>query len=234
MRRQLVYASFLCVLAMSASRADYIITVGNVSVAAGSTAYVPVYIRSDSGQSLASTNFEFLITTAGATRLAFQDSPSPAADPTFSDSSYVFFGNSLDETFDLSLGTASLTTVPNDTFIGGDATADFSDVGLSTSDLLLAMLPVTAVTVLPPVAGDTFTIRLVPTSAAGFSGNTGFGDSGGQFGTFSSFAGSVTIVPEPSSWLMALAAAATLFGCWSRSRFRVGSFPSGTTSIESY
>ncbi|MGD9632155.1 MAG: hypothetical protein AB7O59_24490 [Pirellulales bacterium] len=195
---QLVCASCLCLLATATARADFIVTVGNVSLGPGSTGYLPVYIKSDSSDALAITSFEFRITTGGPRRLEFLNSPSPASDPTFSDPTYVFAGNSLDEDLNLPLGVAALATVPNDSFIGGDATADFSDVAVSTSDFLLAMLPINAATALPPIAGDTFTITLVPPSAPGLDANTGFADSSAQFSEFSSIPGSVLIVPEPS------------------------------------
>ena len=149
--------------------ADFIVTVGDVSISPGSTGYVPVYISSDTGQTLNSTNFEFRITTGGPGRLEFSDSPSPASDPTFSDLSYAFFGNSLDQTYDLPLGAASLTIVPGDTFVGGDATLDFTDVIVSGDNLLLVDLPITTVTDLPPVAGDTFSISLVSTAGNSFA-----------------------------------------------------------------
>ena len=202
--RSLVLAACLGLFATPAANANYLITVGNISISPGTTGYLPVYIAGGVSQGLASTSLEFRITTGGSTRLEFLSSPAPALDPTFTDVNYVFFGNSLDETFDLPLGTASLSVVPNDTFIGGDATSDFSDVPVATSDLLLAWLPITTLTAVPPVAGDTFTISLVPVSASGLDGNTGFADSSGEYATFSSQPGTVTVVPEPSSWLLAI------------------------------
>ena len=224
--RHIICTYCLCVSATTVAKADVFVTVGNISVSPGATAYLPVYIQSDVGDFLASTNFEFRITTGGPTRLEFSNSPSPAFDPTFSDSEYIFVGNSLDETFDLSLGTASLSVVPNDTFIGGDATADLSDVTIPSSNLLLAELPITTSTALPPVAGDTFTISIIPISGSDFIGNTGFADSSGQFASFSSVSGTVTIVPEPSPWLLAVLGAGT-FISW---RWR--GFPGGFFRLE--
>ena len=61
---------------------------------------------------------------------------------------------------------ATTTNVPGDTFIGGDATLDSSDVVVGATNLLLVYLPVTTLTALPPDVSDTFTISLVPVSRA--------------------------------------------------------------------
>ncbi|HVA47066.1 MAG TPA: PEP-CTERM sorting domain-containing protein [Pirellulales bacterium] len=189
-------------------------SVGDLLLSAGSSGYVPVEITGDlTGANIASTSFEFRIATTGPTRLEFTNSLDPASDPTFTAANYVFAGNSFDQTFDLNnLGNATTTNVLNDTFIGGDATADGSNVLLTAiSDKLLAFLPVTSVTSLPPVAGDIFTISLVPLANAnpsGLDGNTGFADNGGVnavYAPFTSTPGTVTIeqpspVPEPGTF----------------------------------
>jgi hypothetical protein len=103
----------------------------------------------------------------------------------------------------------STTNVPNDTFLGGDLTGDGADIAGSLTNVLLAYLPVTTSQALPPVAGDVFTVSLVPGSddePNGISGFTGFADSAGAYYPFSSTAGTVTIVPEPTSTAFCLTA----------------------------
>ena len=225
--RLLLYTAAVLLACSPAARAGVIISVGNVSMAAGSSGWVPVYLSSDPGTTtnLASTNFEFRITTTGSSRLEFTNSPEPASDPTFSSgSNYLFSTNSGDQTFGIPLGNVSEVSVPNDTFIGGDFYLGAGDVSVPatspilTDNLLLADLPVTTLTSLAPVAGDTFIVSLVPLASSaignptGLEGNTGFADSGGDFYSFISSPGIVTIipaavVPEPASFGLMLAGA---------------------------
>ncbi|MGH7138795.1 MAG: PEP-CTERM sorting domain-containing protein [Pirellulales bacterium] len=211
-----------------AGQAAVIVSVGDLLLPAGSMGYVPVDISGVGN--LQSSNFEFRITTTGSTRLEFTDSPDPSSDPTFAaGSGYVFAGNSGDQTLDIILGKASesMGGVPNDTFIGGDFTADGNNVVLPATPDLLAYLPVTSLTSLPPVAGDTFTISLIPMSDAnpmGLDGNTGFADKAGVYNAFTSSNGTVTItaasaVPEPGTFGMMLTGAiALLAATWQRCR----------------
>lgn len=221
--RQICCALAIFVACGSAARAGVIVTVGSISLTAGSLGWVPVYLSSDSGIiDLASTNFEFQITTAGSTRLDFMSSPDPAHDPTFSDSKYVFFNNSGDQTLGVPLGGMSTVNAPNDTFIGSDSYTGSGNVSVPitspilTDNLLLAYLPVTTLTSLPPTKSDAFTISLVPSMSGaignptGLDGNTGFADSEGNYYSFTSTPGTVTIlapsvVPEPASFGLMLA-----------------------------
>jgi hypothetical protein len=213
--RQFILGLAFC-LTCADAQANYLVTVGSILLPTGSNGYVPVYISSDSGDSLASTNFEFRITTAGATRLEFGGSPNPTGDPTFSNSAYVFFGNSADYINSFPLGVASQSIVPADTFVGGDGTNDFSNVTVPGSNVLLAELQVTAATALPPGVGDTFTINLMPSTDSGLNGlngNTGFADNNGTFYSFGSMSGNVTIVPEPTSWVLGLIGLSAILLC---------------------
>jgi hypothetical protein len=220
-----------------AARAGLVVSVGDVSLQAGSTGLVPVYLSSDSGTtSIASTNFEFRITTSGPTQLDFMDSPDPATDATFSDANYVFFANSADQVFHIPLGSASTVNVPNDTFIGGDfyniiggnVTVPVTSHTLS-DNLLLAYLPVTTLTTLAPTPGNTFTVSLIPSMSSmsnptGLDGNTGFADSAGNYYAFDSDSGTVTIlsstVPEPGTFGMMLAGAIGMLSIGRRQKRR--------------
>ena len=159
----------VAVLAMLAlagrASADLVITVGNITLPAGSSGYVPVYISSNDGDQIGRTSFQFQITTAGGSRLEFANSPAVGSDPTFSNPNYIFAGGSgsRDQADSLRLGTASgvNTVPPNQQFSGGDIVADFSTNVTVTSNgtMLLADLPVTALTGVPPQPGDTFSIN---------------------------------------------------------------------------
>lgn len=202
--------ALLLFLSPGSLQADFLISFDpNTLIAAGGSGYVNVYISSDAvgGQTLNNTNFEFALTTAGSTRLEFTNSPSPSSDPTFANGNYVFFSDSGAQANNFPLGTATTNTVPNDRFLGGDLTQSGSDVLVTSTARLLAMVPVTAATGLPPAGGDTFTISLVPTTGAGGAGpdgNSGFGDSSGNFFPFTSTTGTITVTatPEPSALVL--------------------------------
>ena len=83
-------------------------------------------------------------------------------------------------------------------------TADFSAVLVDATPKLMAMVPVTTVTGLPPAPGATFTISLVPPSGSGFSGQTGFFDLFGFPQPFTSGTGTITVTasPEPSALIL--------------------------------
>ena len=125
----------------SSAQATLIVKVNDAIITAGSTGFVDVTIESDSlvfGDLLQQFGIEFRITTGGATRLEFFN---PQPDPQLTDPTYVFFGDSTDVNFPLPFGAVSTTVVPNDTFIGGDATwgtdgTDGTDVTVTSVKLL--------------------------------------------------------------------------------------------------
>jgi len=122
---------------------------------------------------------------------------------------YLFSGNSaaLDDGTPSTIGAVSTTTLPDDTFVGGDSTADFSNLTINGSRLLvrLAVQHDTGPADPSTTLGDTFSISLVPISGdssafAGGSSNTGFVDASFNGVAFDSTGGTVSIViPEPSS-----------------------------------
>jgi hypothetical protein len=146
----------------------------------------------------------------------------------FANSNYVFFGDSSAQTSSFSVVSniqTSATGYPNDTLLGGDGTNSGGNVNvpfLTTS--LLIDLPVTAVSTLSPVVGDSFTVSLMPLNdvTGTANPNTGFASSNDDsiFFPFTSSSGTVTIVgvPEPSSWILLATAvlAAGVYGSYRR------------------
>ena len=202
----------------ASARADFIISVQYLTLNPGASGYVDVFVSSNNNDTLSATSLTFQITTAGQTLLAFTSSPSPSADPTFARSSYVFFGNSSDQASSFPFGTASPTPGGpgnnNDQFSGGDSTNDFGFVTIGSTPQLLAMLPVTTATLLPPNAGDRFTVSVS-------SANTSLLDQNFNPVSFSSTSGEVTCsTPEPSCVALSLASAGIALG-WYRRRRRV-------------
>jgi hypothetical protein len=167
--------------------ADLMVTVGNLDLAPGETGSIDVTIAGD-GDLLQTCGFEFRIQTAGATRLEFVD-PQPYG--YLEDADYVFVSDTFAWKYP-PVGAVSETTVPGDTFIGGDMTLSIPDV-IVTDSKLMARLQVTSDTTLPPEAGDSFTISLEPSSSSYFSG------SGVPNILYTATTGTVNIVPEPGT-----------------------------------
>jgi hypothetical protein len=189
--------------------AAYSVSVGNLALAPGATGSLNVLIQSTSGSgdNLDSFGFDIRITTSGQTRLQF----TPTQVDPFTNTSYVFFGNSSDQFFGASLGTVSQQTVPNDKYVGGDGTMSGS-VHVGSTAALLMSLRVTAATAAPPVNGDSFTISLVNDSSTFFK-------LGSNSIAYTSQAGTVTItsgstVPEPSSLVQGAVAGAVALAVW--------------------
>lgn len=173
--------------------AGVLISIADALVPEGGVAYVDVSIESDStaGDPLSIFGFEFRISTAGATQLDFLD---PQSDSQLSSGSYMFAGDSLADLFP-PVGTVGTTVVPNDTYFGGDGTASGGNVLVGALARLMVRLEVTTNTLLPPVAGDQFSIELIP------GPNTFFIDSEFNDIAYSSAPGTISIVavPEPAS-----------------------------------
>lgn len=201
--------ALVALFAASSSQAALVIDIGDLTLAPGGTGVLTVLISSDEdGTRINYADFAFSISTGGATRLEFTD---PQPDPQLANANYVFSGNSFDTAFGIPVGFVSTVNVPNDTFNGGDSVIDYDPgTGTSATDVpvtgpssldpakILVQLQVTAVTSLPPVVGDTFTIEL---TSASFTTLEGDGIN------FSSDLGTVTIVaavPEPASWVVLL------------------------------
>ena len=193
-------------------RANFLVTISDLSLAEKGIGFVDVMISSDAvlGDPLNFAIFQFEISTLGVTRLEFVD---PQLDSQLGDSGYVFFGDGVNENFGLPVGSVGTNVVPNDTFMGGDNTLSGSDV-VVTTDRLLARLYVTAATTLPPGIGETFTIHLVSGPLTSF-------ESTGGLLAYTSIDGTVNIiaatVPEPSTFcLWAGAATVGMLTLWRR------------------
>lgn len=208
-------------LSATNAHADFMITVGGLNLVEGGTGTLDVLIESNSlgGTPLSLFNMRFEITPAGGTptRLEFTD---PQPDSQLTEAGYVFSGNSFDFDNGLPVGAVNSTTVPNDTFFGGDSTSSGTNVNVS-GPLLLARLQVTALTGAPPGGDDTFTIHLL-TSGSEFSA---FNDAGALVPQdFQSLDGTVTIiaspVPLPSGLVLALTGALSWAGCGKSLRSR--------------
>jgi hypothetical protein len=182
MRSLICLALIGAALVPAAARADFIITGGDATVAAGGTGTVDFTITSTNPtvDNLAAFSLELLITpTAGTSFLQFTTSQ-----PDFStDSSYLFVGNSgAGAGF---WGTPLSTNTANDTIAGGDFTADGSGVLIGQS-YLLARVQFQA----DPHAsnGDTFHIGLVADP-----NQTYFLDAGGNSVAYTSNDATVTV-----------------------------------------
>jgi hypothetical protein len=182
-----------CFLATPA-RANLIVGVGDLQLSPGGSGYVDVNVSGDYDL-LQACGFEFRITTSGPSRLEFTNFQPVGylAEP-----NYVFANDSYAQA-NPPVGGVSEINVPNDTFTGGDMTLSRSDVTVIASRLL-ARLQVTAETLAPPEAGDSFSISVQPSSSSFFQNRDG-----GPLG-YTASAGTVTIVPEPCTlWMLAAA-----------------------------
>lgn len=197
----------------------YSISIANASVAPNGVAEVSVLVTG-AGESINLAGYEFRISPTGGTtsQLQFLEE----SEGLLGDVSYLFAGNSTaaSDGAPSSLGTVSTTTLPNDTFIGGDSMNDLANVSVSGSKLLVRLAIKHLVGPADPLAtvGHTFSISLVPNSGdssafAGGNSNTGFVNSTFAGVGFASQSGTVTVVvPEPSMLAFAVASFGFLIG----------------------
>jgi hypothetical protein len=194
-------AAAILLAATAPSRADFVVSIGNLVINTGGVGTLDVTLSSSDGtpMKLDSFGFDFEITrVSGEGRLEF----TPTQNDPFFSSKYVFYLNSGDNTpaGQTPLGTVSSTKSPNDTNIGSDYTNDSANVSV-TSSMLLAHLTFTDATSLPPSPHSTFQVALIRDSNTFFqydSTTTPVADS------FTVVGGLVTIVPEPSSLLLVM------------------------------
>jgi hypothetical protein len=225
MRRSVLTGFALCLalfIATARANAGLIVTFQpTVVVPVGGTAFIDVYIQSDTAGTpveLASAGFDFLLTPTYNNPL----SPTPTlnfVDPQLQDQTdtltdsylntrpdYVFTGNSLALLggFGVKLGSSG----PAD-YIGGDSTNDSSNVEVD-GPRLLARLQVFAPTASNPMDGDIFRIDLQRSSY------TTFVDADSNPISYEINPG---VVPEPNSLLLA-SLAVPVAGWFVRRRLR--------------
>ena len=208
--RSILALIFLAVATPSLSHASLTLSVGDLALTPGQIGSIDVTVEG-TGDLVSFAGFEFVIVPESPTTstLRFvEEDEAYLADP-----GYVFFGNSAakDDGIASSVGTVSTSSLPDDTFVGGDGTADFADVSISGSMLLASLRVEHDFGAADPstTVGHKFSVALVPVSGdsndfAQGASNTGFLDS--QFGSvsFTSTPGTVTIfIPEPSSLFLA-------------------------------
>jgi hypothetical protein len=202
------------------ARADFVVTVGNATVASGGNATVDVMIRSTntSGDPLSSFGFEFRITSPGSRHLDFRN---PQQDAQLGLPSYVFAGDSGDVVDKVPVGLIhSINGGTNNQFVGGDETNSGGNFTVKDNTLLVR-LDVTAATTSGPLPGDTFSISLQP------SAFTSFLNAANSPIAFSSTPGVVTVVsvPEPGALaLLSIGGGLALAGA-GLSRRRVATLP---------
>jgi hypothetical protein len=222
----------LAVFAVPA-QAALIISIESASVAQGGTGTVDVFLTSTASPGtpdlINNYGFQLQITNNGSdnTQLAFSTNQNFGYISNSSlNPAYLFLGDSFDaHPPPTPVGSPGKTVYPNDTFTGADSTFSGNPVSLSAgTTYLLASLTVTTLTGASPVAGDAFTISLVPTSGTGsvdantntffdnFNFNTGQEISATPFTSSSGTVDIVgaSVVPEPASIISGLTALVVL------------------------
>jgi hypothetical protein len=208
--------ALLLISSAVSARAGYNIVIQDQTIPVGGTGYVDVMISSNTpgGDPLQAFNLDFRLGSEGQTRLEFNPEQ---PDSQLTDFRYLLYGNSMDHDdpghqYPMPFGTVSLLFEPNDRLVGGDATADFSDMLVGTTSKLLARLQVDASTGLPPAIGDVFTLSLDADNSSFQHGNL----SNPTFVSFSSTTGTITIVPVPEPGVLAAIGSGLFaaFGVW--------------------
>ena len=185
MRLRAFFVLTLALAAAADARAAFVVTIGNATVAAGSATTVDVTI-SGGPELLDQFGVEFRIAPFAGGPFGDLKFTIPQSNSQLSAPNYVFAGDTL-------LGTGNISTVgaPNDTYIGGDGTLSGAGVTVGPGNSLLIRLDVSALTAL---AGNQFTISLVPsTSTFFFSPNT---EVNNGVVAFTSTSGLVTVTPS--------------------------------------
>ena len=198
MCRQVLMILFVgALLQVPTASAALIFEIEPASVLPGETALIDVFVESDAagGDLLASFTLDFRITPdAGTTSsLKFKTPASSQPNPA-TDLSYVFFGDSLIAPGPF--GSISTTVLPDDTYVVGDATASFSDIVVTAKKLAARLEVVHDFGAAAPstTLGHTFTVSLGPATSAF--------DSGFSPVDFTTSSGTVTVTPEPASFII--------------------------------
>ena len=218
-RRLGLLAALLTCATAAATRADLVVTIGpagGIPVPMGGTATFDILVRyQQNGSGPTSVDVQtfglgLLITSAAgdAGRLEFATTKggnpnSPLDQPSgFTQSNYIFFGNSASQSTPFSFANVGTSSVPNDNYIAGDSTNDGKNVVVGSANVLLAQVIVTTRGHAPPGPRDTFTI-----AAQSGLNDTFFQDAAGndvKFNTGFSTTAFITTsaVPAPASLVL--------------------------------
>ncbi len=224
-------ASLVLAASLTPARASLVVSIGSTTIAQGGTGSINVDITNAGSSSVQINQYGFQLqitpNTNVFTQLAFS-APTSSQLSYLSDATlttpYVFLGDSADAQPPAFVGGPGQTIYHDDTFNASDSTLSGNPVTIAAGQtFLLAILPITTATQLPPGIDDSFSVSLMPGSGDGSIGpnhsNTTFFDVF-NFDTFqelsatafSSSPGAVRIVgsavPEPSSLILAATAAA--------------------------
>lgn len=180
-------------------RADLIVNLQNIHIAAGETGYVDVFVESTNAGNLDAFQYKFEIVDA-ASNVGDLRFTSPQLSTELSESNYVHAGDSG------GFISVSQNTPAFDEILGGDFTDSFSGTNLTVARLLVRLdvehiLP--QGTPLEAADGDSFIIRLVEDSDTFFLSNNF-----DNIAIESSDGGEVLVVavPEPTSLLVMILA----------------------------
>jgi hypothetical protein len=216
-RSQIWCLAVLLLICAVPARADFVVSIGNVTILQGGTGTLDVFLTSTASSSSPDSlnNYAFTLQITGPHELQFASTQSFSY---LSNSQYVFSGDSTNQMTSSPGGTVTTTVYTNDTFIGNDSTNSGNPVSLSSSNtpVLLAALTLSAAIT---AVGDSYTIGLVPSSGSGsisqnpnnFFDNFDF-NTGAELSAvpFTSTPGTVIIsaasIPEPSSIVSGLTA----------------------------
>jgi hypothetical protein len=213
---QVVVVLVLAVGAPLPARAELFVDLQEAKVLPNGTVDMPVTITG-AGEAINLASFEFRAILSDGTESTFtieEESEAYLADP-----DYLFVGNSAKASDGLasSVGAASTRVLPSDTFIGKDSTANGADVVVSGTKLL-ATLTITH-NAGPGNPKDSILDAFIVFCYFGDgdsseylagTNNMGFVNSAGMGVPFASMAGVVTVIPEPSTVVLATLAVAAL------------------------
>lgn len=183
------YFGFLAAIALSSVlgesvRADVVISIQSVQVAAGGSVYFDVTATANPEFNLDNFGLKLEITSANGRVLSFVD---PQLNPHVSDGDYVLFGNS--DGYE-----AIISGVDSTIYTGADLRADKNiAMPLGATARLLARIEVTTLTGDAPLVGDEFLVSVVA--------GTSFFDEGDVSIDFTANDGTITVtaVPEPAT-----------------------------------
>lgn len=200
-------ALLLSIAFSSVTMSQVFLTIDSTEISPNGTTAVDVSVTG-TGQLTNLIGYEFRITpsVSGTSQLTFEEEDESFLTAT----DYLFFGNSAAQTDGnaSSVASVSTTVLPNDTLVGGDSTADFSDVTIDGTKSLITLRlqhdagPANSATTI----GNTFSIDLVPTNGDSVDFGNGLSNSGLLDSNFtpvglSSNSATITVavvIPEPN------------------------------------